>query len=172
MNAKRRARPAAADETQSPLARRIVALLAKRELSTHEARERLRTWGAAEPAAARVISDLVAAGALDDQRAAESFCRSTLARRAVSREWLLSALARHGIAGSLARNVVDVALDGQSTQAQARNLAAQAASRHPPDLALVSRRRRLLGLLARRGFDQATATQAVLAVLPGDDADS
>ncbi len=165
MSAKRPSTTTPSDET---LTKRLGRLLAKRELSVREARARLLAWGADAPQAARLVKQFTTTGGLDDARAADAFCRAMLARREVSRAWLLQALADHGISPQVAQHAADAALGMRSPVEQARELAGTLAAKHPLGLALVARRRRLIGVLARRGFDEDTTLEAVNALLPED----
>ncbi|MDX2133130.1 MAG: RecX family transcriptional regulator [Planctomycetota bacterium] len=136
------------------LKKRLLTALGKREMSVRTARARLAAWGADEACAAGIIAGLVAGGVLDDARAAEAFCRATLARRKVSAAWLRGALEKHGIEPELAHRA-----------------AQEAAAKQPKGLSIEARRRRVLGVLARRGFEEDAALAAVEAALEGEACD-
>lgn len=151
------------------LRRRLVTALGKREMSVRDARARLERWGAEPLDAERVTSELIAAGALDDGRAAEAFCRAALARRPVGRAWLRARLESLGIGTEDAARAIDAALEGASDTEAARALAAATARRLPSGLSDAARRRRVLGVLARRGFEAEAAERAMEAALgPGE----
>lgn len=151
------------------LRRRLVTALGKREMSVRDARARLERWGGEAALAERVIAELVAAGVLDDGRAAEAFCRAALARRPVGRAWLRARLEALGIGPEDAARAIDAALEGASDAEAARGVAAAAARRLPGGLSDAARRRRVLGALARRGFDAEASERALEAVLgPGE----
>lgn len=151
------------------LRRRLVTALGKREMSVRDARARLERWGAEPTDAERVIGELIAAGALDDGRAAEAFCRAALARRPVGRAWLRARLESLGIGTADAARAIDAALEGAGDTEAARVLAAATARRLPSGLSDAARRRRVLGTLARRGFDAEASAEAVETVLgPGE----
>ena len=127
---------------------------------------RLRRAGADGEYAAAVIARFEQLGWLDDARLAEAVA-SAEAARPVGRMRVVARVARRGINTSEARKAAEAAVASRrESQAELAEIAARSQLRKlPPALDLETRRRRLLGFLARRGFDEHTARGAIKAVL-------
>lgn len=148
-----------------------IALLARHAWSVAKMRERLLRRGVAEAAADTVIADLTRAGLLGDRAYAQDAARLELSRRPASDAFLEHKLVSRGVDERLAAREARRAAEGVSELDRARALARRNARPDPKDPA--GARRRLLGLLARRGFDAETARTAVDETLgrePEDDA--
>ena len=135
-----------------------LAMLARRELSATQVRQRLARKGFAPDHVEDAVERLRGAGALDDERTARLLARRSAHVRMHGRQRALRELQQHGIAPDLARRAVDAEyreLDEQDMleQALARRLHGPLDSR--------AAQRRLYQQLVRQGFDAA----AVLAAL-------
>ena len=135
-----------------------LAMLARRELSTAQVRQRLARKGFGPDEAGDAVERLRRAGALDDDRTARLLARRSAHVRMHGRLRALRDLQRNGIGADLARRAVDAeygALDEQDMleQALSRRLDGPLDSR--------AAQRRMYQQLVRRGFDAA----AVLAAL-------
>lgn len=81
-------------------------LLAARELSEAQVRQRLRHKGYADPVVDAAVARLKEARALDDRRVAEAIVRSEATLRSRGRRRAEQRLARAGIAPAIAREAV------------------------------------------------------------------
>lgn len=140
-----------------------ISLLARHGWSTAKLRERLLRRGVPEGAADATIAELTRAGLLGDRAFAEDAAKLELSRRPAADAFLEHKLTAKGVPETLASKVAADAAEGVSELDRARNLARRSARPDPKDPAAA--RRRLLGLLARRGFDAETSHQAVEEVL-------
>jgi len=142
-------------------------LLKARARSRAELLGALEAKGFAADITARVADDLQRLGYLNDRAFAEDAVRSVTRRGPASRAMLEDRLARHKVGQTEALAAVDEALAGRSALDDAVTLAAQRLRSVPASLDDQSKARRLLGVLARRGFDEETSLEAVRRVLPG-----
>jgi len=140
--------------------------LAVRPLSRMEASLLLRRAGAESEFSKSVIARFEQLGWINDERLAESVAASEAARP-VGRMRVVARVARRGINSGQARKSADAAVSSRrETQAELAVIAATSQLRKlPPALDDPTRRRRLLGFLARRGFDEHTARQAIVNVM-------
>ena len=147
-----------------------VRILTYRARSRRELIDKLTTKGV-EPALAEATADRCAQLRLIDDRAlAESLTQSTLADRPAGRAYIAARLRRRGIPDDLARETIDQALSERDAHADALRVARARAKTVPPGLAPAAATRRLVGALARRGFDPDTTRRAVETVLAEADA--
>lgn len=133
--------------------RAAMKILARRPFARSELKQRLEAREFDHETVSRVVDHLAGLGLIDD----EAFAREALAqltRRAPAGEHLKKRmLARHGVEPEVARRI----LAEESTQTDAEQDARRLiASRYAAmqSLAPQARARRLLALLARRGFDE------------------
>lgn len=156
-----------------------VRVLTHRARSRRELVDRLTTKGV-EPALAEATADRCAELRLiDDHALAESLAHRILADRPAGRAYIAARLRRRGIPDDTARAAIDEALSRRDADADALRVARARAKTFPPSLERTAATRRLIGALARRGFDPDTARQAVETVLAdaaageaGDNADT
>ena len=123
-----------------------------------------------DDAAHCVVEALQRTGLIDDVQAAESLRRRLERTGPIGPAKLASALTQHGVDP----DVAEAALNNLATGQDAVEAAACAAKAILPSLARLpedTRRRRLAGRLARRGFDAETVQQVLeqLCELPCDD---
>jgi regulatory protein len=99
-----------------------------------------------------VIRDLTRLGYVDDARFAKTKARSAAEHKQHGKRRALVELIKSGVKGEVARKALDDVYDSRDTLAVARKLAEKQAprlKRLDPQVA----RRRLVGMLQRRGFD-------------------
>ena len=153
---------------------RAVALLAMRGRTGRELCLRLRRAGAPPGAIDGAMARLQALGALDDEALARRVAESRLGAGAVSRRLLKAELQRRGVARAAAEAAVEAAATevGHDEEAAARALAERRLRSLRGEDAL-TRRRRLQGFLARRGFASGVIARVVRAlVIAADDGDA
>lgn len=145
---------------------KLRARLAVRALSRMEAGALLRRAGAEAGYARGVVDRFVELGWIDDARLAANVAGREAAR-AVGRMRVVARVARRGIDSGEARRAAEAAVSARrETPLELAMLAARTQVRKlPPGLEAEVRRRRVLGFLSRRGFDEHTAREAVAAVL-------
>ncbi len=115
-----------------------------------------------------VIDRLMASGLLDDAKYAEQFARSRLLYRKLSKRRVLGELSRRGIARELAASAVAQVMEDEGlTDADGLQAVAERKWRTLSRLDPVVARRRLMGFLARRGYDGDAVRAAVKAVTKG-----
>lgn len=148
--------------------RAAIRLIRARARSRAETVRRLRQKGHDVEVASLVADRLVAQGLIDDAAFADQAARSIISRRPAGPRFIESKLREKGVSGDLAREASRAALEDQDTRASAIELAERAARSLPPGLDPAAARRRLLGRLARRGFDTDDAFAAVEHVLARD----
>jgi regulatory protein len=149
-------------DPDSPAAARATGIraLARRELSVAQLREKLTRRGYAVHAVNAAISQLLDAGALDDERVARAAARTSAQVKRHGRTRVARELAAIGIARETAdRALADVfdAVDEQAllAQALARRL------RGSTSLADPAARRRVFAALVRQGFAPGAVQQAI-----------
>jgi regulatory protein len=145
-------------------------LLTQRARSRGELAEALATRGVPDEAATAVLDRFTEVGLIDDAALAESLAGAQHRERGLARRAVAAKLRQRG----LDDEVVGAALrqiDPDSERARARDLVARrqrALAGLPPDI----QARRLVGLLARKGYGSAMAYEVVremLADLPEQD---
>lgn len=152
---------ARAAEARSAAKSYALKAIAHRPLSVAELLAKLGARGHDAATSAAVAADLQRVGLLDDERFARDYIRAQLARKPAGRALLLAGLRRRRVEDPVARRAVDEALGEVDLSGGARQLAASRLRRMDPRLEPEVLRRRLFGLLARRGFDPETARDAV-----------
>jgi regulatory protein len=129
-------------------------LLASRARSTADLRQRLRRQATDEGDVAWVLDRLTSLGYLDDAAFARQLARSRAAGGGFSRRRVQDELFRHGVARETGREALDEVFAAPELDEGASAL--RAARKRLPSLARldpVTRRRRLYGWLARRGYE-------------------
>lgn len=126
----------------------------------------LRRRGAPDDVAASVLDRLTAVGLIDDAAYARAWVSSRQAGRGLGRRALTEELGRKGVDRALVAEVVG-AIDDDDELAAARALAVRRA-RLTRDLPAATRHRRLVCLLARRGYSTAVIARVADDVLRAD----
>jgi len=132
--------------------------------SRAELRKKLmrKEWGG--PVIDGVLDDLQRLGYLDDARFAKTKAMSAAQYKHHGRRRAFMELLRSGVKGDVADKALDEVYDKTDSTAVARELAAKQATRLKKLDPLVARRR-LVGMLQRRGFDYETIKPVVDDVL-------
>ncbi len=146
--------------------------LATRQLSRLEAGALMRKAGAEPDYGKRVIARFEQLGWIDDAKLAEAVA-SHEAARPVGKMRVVARVARRGIGGSEARRAAESAVAARrESPLELAVIAAKSQVRKlPPRLDNDTKRRRVLGFLARRGFDEHTAREALEDVIGRRDGD-
>lgn len=159
-------------EAERRLEARSLALkiLGHRAVTRRELLRRLERKGHALPDAEAAADALAKMGLLDDQALAARYVASQLERKPAGSALLRAKLARRGVESAVARRVVDEALAAgnpleDATDLARRRLERLRAGRTGKTLEPMVVKRRIFGLLARRGFDAETARRAVEAAM-------
>jgi regulatory protein len=136
-----------------------VRILAGRELSAFQLRERLKRRGFPDSEVTDAVKRLTASGSLDDRRVAFSFARHQLTIKRRGRLRALRELESIGIARDLAREAVAEAFDATDESALIdQTIARRVKSSAPLDLKAA---RRLHGYLIRQGFSADAVARAL-----------
>ena len=135
--------------------------LNRRAMSRRQLKDRLKGLGHEEAIAERVLDRLADLGFLDDEAFGRELIRQTLNAGPASPRLLQSKLAQRGLEGDLIDRLVaeqapSAAQAAQGAAAFARKKLATLARLDP-----LARKRRLWGMLARRGFDHDTIETAL-----------
>ena len=134
-------------------------LLKSRDRSVDEIAQRLSRKGWEPDIVQRVTADLLRVGLLDDEAMARRWVGLQLERKPAGAAWLRSALRRRGVDAQLVESVLEEFADQTGSEASAVDLLRRQSARYM-NLDRDRARRRMLGLLARRGFDPETASGA------------
>ncbi|HEX5401703.1 MAG TPA: regulatory protein RecX [Pseudonocardiaceae bacterium] len=135
-------------------------LLATRPRTRTELRAKLLERGIEEPVADQVLSRLNEVGLVDDAAFAEMWVRSRHNYQGMSRRALSFELRRKGVADELAADAVS-AVDSEAEEAKARELVRKrmrSVAGTAPEQTLI---RRLVGMLARKGYSEGLAYRVV-----------
>lgn len=145
--------------------RASVRLIRARARSRAEIVRRLRQKGHDADVAGVVADRLVERGLVDDATFAEQAARSVLSRRPAGARFVEAKLRERGVDPALARDAARDAMADRDPRADAIALAERAIRTMPAGLAPEVVRRRVMGRLARRGFDPDDAAAAIDRVL-------
>lgn len=139
-------------------------LLAVRARSRAELARRLAAKGFGEQVTAQALDRLTEVGLIDDAAFAEQWVRSRHTTAGKGKKVLAAELRRHGVASENAGPALAaVTVDDELTRA--RELVRRRLRTMPSDVGRERILSRLVGMLARRGYGQATALAAVRAEL-------
>lgn len=147
-------------------------LLAVRLRSKGELLSRLRRAGVREAKAVRLVEQLEAAGKVNDAVFARAYARSIVNRKPAGAMLVERKLRERRVDGPLSKQAAREALSGKDIHALAMELARKKLRVMPQSLDTAAKTRRLLGLLARRGFDGGVASAVVRGLIknaPADD---
>lgn len=142
-------------------------LLAVRMRSKGELLDRLKRRGVKQGAATRLVDDLERRGGVDDVRFADAMARSIVRGKPAGERLIRASLRRKHVDDETASRAAKKALAGRDPAQDAAQLVAKRLRGMPPSLDRATKERRLLGALARRGFDARIARQAVREALGG-----
>lgn len=150
-------------ELESAVRERCLMLLSHQPRTRAELERSLSRAGAPDDVAGEVLDRLTQVGLIDDTAYAEAYVRTGVEVRRRGTRSLRAELRGRGVAPE----VIDLAAAQVGDQDE-RATALALASRRAPGLARFApevRRRRLMGLLLRRGFSGALVTEVVAQVL-------
>ncbi len=145
--------------------------LGRRMLSTEQVRRKLRDKGHEPNVIARVIERLTEVGLLDDEAFGRALVNDQMKRKPAGPALLKSKLYEKGVERSLIDRLVAEACEQADLVDDAVRLAVSKL-RSMARLDDATRKRRLWGALARRGFDADTIRQAVEQVMSADQSES
>ena len=128
---------------------------------------RLVAKGFDEGIAREGVQRLKDLGLLDESRSAETIVHATTRDLPAGEALIRARLEQRGVDAHATDDVIRDATSQRDESLDAKLLARQALLRMPGSLDDAAKARRLLGLLARRGFTQDHALDAVRALLPG-----
>jgi len=131
--------------------RQTMQRLNRRAMSRHQLDRKLRELGHDAAVAADVLDRLERAGLIDDRALGAAMIRETISRKPAGPRLLRSKLAQRGLARKLIDELLAEVEAGGDPVGQAAELARQRLARMG-DLDERTRKRRLWGVLARRGF--------------------
>lgn len=143
-----------------------VKLLASRSYSTRKLREKLQTKGYLVEEIDAAIEKLKDRRLLDDKRFAEGFLRTRIETHPRGKNALVRDLISRGIAGNTAKEAVSQSLSNEQELKLAKELVDRKRGQYDK-FDLQTRKRRLVALLARRGFRPDTIFKAL--ALPSDE---
>ncbi|GAB4109474.1 MAG: hypothetical protein Kow00105_18190 [Phycisphaeraceae bacterium] len=140
--------------------RQAMTRLNRRAMSRRDLDRKLRDLGHDETLRARVLDHLAGLNLLDDEAYARALIEATCRRKPAGPQLLRQKLYKKGINRSLIEKLVSEATDGQDLSPGAVELARKKL-RTMQRLDLPTRKRRLFGLLARRGFNPDTISSVM-----------
>lgn len=149
---------------------RCLNLLAVRPRTRAELRQALLRRGIDEDVADQVLARLNEVGLIDDAAFAEQWVHSRHTYQGMARRALAAELRRKGVADPTAAAAVN-ALDGDAEEARARELVRKRL-RTVASADQVTKVRRLVGMLARKGYPEGVAYRVVREELRAAGADT
>lgn len=144
-----------------------VKMLARTPLGGRGVIERLMKKGYDEETAHAAVARLLELNLLREEASAEAIVHATTRDLPAGQALLRARLDERGVDASASEQALHAAGEGRNDRENARQLAQAAVRRMPPSLDDATRARRLLGLLARRGFDEETSLDAAREAIPG-----
>lgn len=136
-------------------------ILSRRAVSHNEMVRKLQRKEHARALSEAIADELVARGAIDDERYAQAIAASLTRGKPAGARLISAKLAQRGIARSTADKAARDALQEHDPVHDATELAKKRLSRMSAKLDKPAIQRRLFGLLARRGFDPDVCAKAV-----------
>ena len=149
--------------------RSAMSRLSRRAMSGWMLRDKLKQQGHAAAVIDRVLERLAELDLLDDERFGRALVREVMGRKPAGPALLKQKLFQKGIRGALADRLVAEATADRDEQQDAAVAFAQKKATSMANLDAQTRKRRLYGQLARRGFGPDTIRAAMDAVEQGDD---
>jgi len=134
--------------------------LGARDRTERELRDRLQRRGCSPEAIETALERLVAARLVDDEALARRYVEVRMTERPSGAIRLAQDLRRRGVERPVIDRVLEEFADGIGTEETAVDLLRRVAKRYR-GLDRTTARRRMYGMLARRGFDPETTARAV-----------
>jgi len=145
---------------------RAVGMLATRARSARELQRRLIQKGEPEEAANATIERLIVSGFLNDGSYARQFARARMTGAGIARRRLKQELVRKGVAGDIAEHAIsEMVTDDAVDEDAILERVARKKLRSLSAADEVTKRRRLFGFLARRGYDVADIQRVMREIL-------
>lgn len=143
----------------------------RRALSRAVVEKKAQAKGFEHTVVARLLAEFERTGLINDAQLAREGAQAIVTRKPAGQPLIIARLTRRGVDESDAAHAADLALRGRDALADAVSLvrARLGRTRAAAVVNTPQTRRRLLGLLARRGFDDDTACEAVDSVLGRED---
>jgi len=135
--------------------------VAARDLTRMEVVELLASKRLGTDVVEAAVAELEGLGIVDDRRVVEAYVRSQASRGPVSRVTIEAALIERGVEPGLVSSVLHEQMEGREEGMEALELARIRVRTSPAKLSPEAVKRRAFAYLARRGFDEETARQAV-----------
>ncbi len=130
-----------------------VRLLAYRDRSVNEIRERLKQKEFQPAVISRVVEELASFGYLDDEKFAKIYSESLARNKKVGPRYILNGLAKKGIKREIAQNAVSELFDDPAAEEiEIRKLAEQKIPGYKKSLTPLQKKKRIYNFLIRRGF--------------------
>jgi len=141
-------------------------MLATRARSARELQRRLIQEGEPEEAANATIERLIVSGFLNDGSYARQFARARMTGAGIARRRLKQELVRKGVAGDIAEHAIsEMVTDDAVDEDAILERVARKKLRSLSAADEVTKRRRLFGFLARRGYDVADIQRVMREIL-------
>lgn len=140
-------------------------LMAVRQRSKGEMLDRLRRRGVRERTADSIVAELERRGGVDDARFAEAMARSMIRSKPAGARLIRARLRALHVDMETAEHATRRAFEGRDLRADALSLVRRRLRSMPASIDKRTKARRLLGLLARRGFDADMARDVVREVV-------
>ncbi len=162
-------------EAEDGAMRDAIRMLGRRDFSTGMMAERLARREHGAGAIGYVVERLVGRGLIDDEAYGRALIEAELGRGAAGERRLIHKLVGRRLPRPLAERLAGEVIGARDVVSDARELAARRlATTAMRRCDAATRKRRIWGLLARRGFDSETIAAALdgLAGMDGDDAET
>ncbi|MBX3376619.1 MAG: RecX family transcriptional regulator [Phycisphaeraceae bacterium] len=149
------------EERVSAAKETAIKAVASRDLTRTEVVELLASKRLGTDVVDAAVAELEELGIVDDRRVAEAYVRSQATGGPVSRVMIEAALIERGVEPGLVASVLHEQMQGREEDMEALELARIRVRTSPAKLSPEAIKRRAFAYLARRGFDEETARQAV-----------
>ncbi len=135
--------------------------LNRRAMSTYQLKQKLHSLRHDDDTIGRVTDKLTELGLLDDHAIGQAVIRATVSRKAAGPRLLREKLRAKGLSSVTIQQLIDQCAPGPEDSLTQATALVQTKLKTMARLEPVARKRRLWGLLARRGFDGNTIQQAI-----------
>jgi len=137
-------------------------LLAYRDRSVNEIRERLKRKEFQPAVISRVVEELTTLGYLDDEKFATTYSESLVRNKKVGPRYILNGLAKKGVKKEIAQNAVnDLFDDPLAEEGEIKKLVEQKTSLYKRSLTPLQKKKRIYNFLIRRGFSYHAVMQVI-----------
>jgi regulatory protein len=137
-------------------------LLAYRDRSVREIRDRLKKKEFPPDVIRRVVNELTTLGYLDDEKFARIYSQSLARNKKVGPRYILNALSQKGVKSETAQKAVNELFDDPTAEEmEIKKLVEQKSGAYKKGLTPLQKKRRLYNFLIRRGFSYNAVMRAV-----------